>query len=68
MIEARRTISSFCREAFAGLWQEGKGSSPKGAEAEGFPGQTKKIWLTVAIAECYHSLACAYFLRTGKVW
>ena len=39
MIEARRIISTLRREAFAGLWRSGKGSSPKGAEAKGFPGQ-----------------------------
>ena len=27
---------------------------PKGTEAKGFPGQAKKIRLTVAFAECYH--------------
>ena len=47
MIEVRRIISTYRREAFAGLWQVGKGSSPKGAEAESLPGQTENICLAV---------------------
>ena len=66
MIEARR-IKSICRcKAFAGYMGQRKGSSPKEAEAQGYPGQTGNTCLTVAQAECYHltvrlCYACAVF-------
>ena len=37
----------------------GKGSSPKGAEAKGFPGHAGNTCMTVAYAECYLNTASA---------
>ena len=61
LIEARRIISTFAVRLSRGFGR-GKGIVAEGAEAQGFPGQTRNTCLTVAFAECYQDGAVLWRL------